>query len=253
MFNQSEHWETQLVICQSYQSPVKSLHTVWTQRCSDPRAAEQSESESEFWYVLRVFFRRRRPPQPAALTDSSGIPGWVLMSWGFMLYLVSSPISSEFVFPLIYPKWKTLLLVLYGLCVNVKGLEPVFEWQLCLVFVCFFSSSGFKRNYCDLFTSHLDSFLHCDFFFFFSIARSRLWALPLELSQVGARVSICCHINPPSSGGVWIPRVMPVFHCKERPSVSPLHFLLPLCFCSQRGCWEINLDLQLLSICCCSE
>lgn len=128
---------------------------------------QSSQSQSQSSGMCWGFFRRRRPPQPAALTDSSGIPGWVLMSWGFMLYLVSSPISSEFVFPLIYPKWKTLLLVLYGLCVNVKGLEPVFEWQLCLVFVCFFSSSGFKRNYCDLFTSHSDSFLHCEFFFFF--------------------------------------------------------------------------------------
>lgn len=99
---------------------------------------QSSQSQSQSSGMCWGFFRRRRPPQPAALTDSSGIPGWVLMSWGFMLYLVSSPISSEFVFPLIYPKWKTLLLVLYGLCVNVKGLEPVFEWQLCLVFVCFF-------------------------------------------------------------------------------------------------------------------
>lgn len=41
----------------------------------------------------------------------------------------------------------------------------------------------------------------------------------------------------------WMSKVMPA--CQSMPRASISHFLLPLCVCSRRGCWEINLDLQL--------
>lgn len=44
---------------------------------------------------------------------------------------------------------------------------------------------------------------------------------------------------------VRVSRVTPCCGCKQRLSVFPPRSPLPLGLCSQKGCWEINLDFQL--------
>lgn len=55
---------------------------------------------------------------------------------------------------------------------------------------------------------------------------------------------LCLHPGDSQERG-RVSKVMPCCRCKQSQSSFPPHSPLPMCLCSQKGCWEINLDFQL--------
>lgn len=65
-----------------------------------------------------------------------------------------------------------------------------------------------------------------------------VWVVKVDVACV------CLHPGDRQERG-RVSRVMLRCRCKQRQSIFPPHSPLPLCLCSQKGCWEINLDFQL--------